>query len=102
VLGIDFILNGGLFAGLYSEPIDFLLPPEEAFRLIPLGYLSILLQVILVLWLMVSIKLDYWLEGAAFGGKIRPSAREFDVSGFAFNLNCDLAIFAGIDVYADC
>jgi hypothetical protein len=69
-LGIDFFLHGGLFAGLYSESTAFLLPPEEAFRRIPLGYLSILLLVILILWLMVRLRLDTWKEGAIFGGKL--------------------------------
>jgi len=69
-LGIDFFLHGGLFTGLYIESTAFLLPPEEAFRRISLGYLSILLLVILILWLMVRLRLDTWKEGAIFGGKV--------------------------------
>lgn len=43
MLGFDFFLNAGLLARLYLEPSPFLLPPAEAFRRIPIGYLSFLL-----------------------------------------------------------
>ena len=70
VLGIDFFLHAGLFAGLYTQSTPSLLAPEDAFRLIPLGYLSILLQIILLLWLIVSLKIQTLKEGALFGVKL--------------------------------
>jgi hypothetical protein len=62
-LGVDLFLHGGLLARIYVEPQPFLLAPEEAFRRIPLGYLTFL-------WLTASL---YWLlrrlgvRGAAAG-----------------------------------
>ena len=46
VIGFDLFLHAGVLAGIYSEPSPFLLPPEEAFRLIPLGYLSFLMLIV--------------------------------------------------------
>lgn len=43
MLGVDFLLNGSFFARLYQDGGSFLLPPMEAFRRIPLGYLAFLL-----------------------------------------------------------
>jgi len=43
MVGLDFVLNAGLFAGMYQEGGPFLLPPLEAFRRIPLGYLAFLI-----------------------------------------------------------
>ncbi len=70
VLGIDIFFHGGLFAGLYTQSDPSLLAPENAFRLIPLGYLSILLQIILLLWLVGRLKIQTWKEGALFGCKV--------------------------------
>lgn len=70
VLGIDFFFHGGLFTGLYTQSDPSLLAPENAFRLILLGYLSILLQIILLLWLIVRLEILTWKEGALFGGKV--------------------------------
>ncbi|MEJ2412947.1 MAG: hypothetical protein P8Y34_08130, partial [Anaerolineales bacterium] len=55
VLGFDFFLHGGLLASLYTKPSPFLLPPEQAFRLIPLGYLAFLIFEIFLVWLMVRL-----------------------------------------------
>ncbi len=67
VLGFDFFLHGGLLAGLYAEPSPFLLPPEEAFRLIPLGYLAFLVWEIFLVWLMMRLKVNGWRSGMVFG-----------------------------------
>lgn len=64
VLGIDFFIHAGLLAGLYLEPSPFLLPPVEAFRRIPIGYLSFLLLCGFLLWLML--RLDVRRIGAGF------------------------------------
>jgi hypothetical protein len=42
-VAFDLLLHGGLLAGHYVEPGPFLLPPEDAFRRIPLGYLAFLI-----------------------------------------------------------
>ncbi|NOR83586.1 MAG: hypothetical protein GQ526_08850 [Ardenticatenales bacterium] len=67
VLGFDFLLHGGLLARLYAEPSPFLLPAEDAFRLIPLGYLSFLVFIILLVWLMVRRKIGGASRGLLFG-----------------------------------
>ena len=43
MLGLDFLLNGALFARIYQSGGSFMLPPVEAFRRIPLGYLAFLI-----------------------------------------------------------
>lgn len=67
ILGFDFFLHGGLLARLYAEQSSFLLPPEDAFRLIPLGYLAFLVFEIFVMWLMLRLNVSGWLSGMVFG-----------------------------------
>ena len=43
MLGLDFLLNGAVFARIYQDGSAFMLPPAEAFRRIPLGYLAFLI-----------------------------------------------------------
>jgi hypothetical protein len=42
MLGLDFLLNGAVFAGIYQGGSPFLLAPMDAFRRIPIGYLAFL------------------------------------------------------------
>lgn len=70
MLGFDFLLHAGLLAKLYFQPSPFLLSPREAFRLIPLGYLSFLILIILQLWLMIRLKISGWRKGLRFGLKL--------------------------------
>ena len=70
MLGVDFFLHGGLLARLYQQPSPFLLPPSDAFRRIPLGYLAALLLCFLLLWLMLRLELVGWRQGLAFGLKL--------------------------------
>ncbi len=51
-LGFDLFLHAGLLARLYARPSSFLLPPEAAFRRIPLGYLAFLILTVALWWLM--------------------------------------------------
>jgi hypothetical protein len=67
VIGFDFLLHAGVLASLYTDPYPFLLPPERAFALIPVGYLSFLILVILVVWLMVRLEISGWKSGFTFG-----------------------------------
>ncbi len=67
VIGFDFLLHGGILARLYVKSSPFLLPPEDAFRLIPLGYLSFLVFIFLLVWLMVRQEIDGWSSGLVFG-----------------------------------
>lgn len=52
MMGIDLFVHGGLLAELYSRPSTFLLPLQDAFNLIPIGYLSFLLLAVMLVWLM--------------------------------------------------
>jgi hypothetical protein len=51
-VGFDFFLHAGILALVYLEPSPFLLPPEVAFRRIPLGYLSFLCLTLALFWLL--------------------------------------------------
>jgi hypothetical protein len=70
MLGVDLPLHGGLLAKFYLQPGPFLLPPARAFQLIPLGYLSFLLLAVLLVWLMLTLKIQGWRSGLLFGLKV--------------------------------
>ena len=70
MLGFDFLLHAGLLARLYVKPSPFLLPPETAFRLIPLGYLSFLIMALLMTWLMVTQRVEGVRNGLIYGLKL--------------------------------
>jgi hypothetical protein len=70
MLGLDFFLHAGLLAGLYLQSSPFLLSPLTALTLIPVGYLSLLLLTILLIWLMIRLELAGWREGLFFGLKL--------------------------------
>jgi hypothetical protein len=67
MVGFDLLLHGGLLAGFYVADDPFLLPPMQAFRLIPLGYASFLLNAILLVWLMRRLIVRTARDGAIFG-----------------------------------
>lgn len=64
------VLDPGLLAWLYVAPSPFLLPPETAFRLIPLGYLSFLIMALLLTWLMVQQGVEGGRDGLIYGLKL--------------------------------
>jgi hypothetical protein len=70
MLGVDFLLHGGLLANIYAQESPFLLSQLEAFRKIPIGYLSFLLITALLLWLMLRIGVVGWRRGRVFGLKL--------------------------------
>lgn len=70
MIGVDFLLHAGLLANLYVQPSPFLLPPESAFKLIPLGYLSFVLLAVLLVWLMLKLRIQGWRGGFLFGLKL--------------------------------
>jgi hypothetical protein len=67
MIGSDFFLHAGVLAHLYLEPSPFLVPPERAFALIPVGYLSFLGLAILLTWLMARLGIQGWCQGGIFG-----------------------------------
>jgi hypothetical protein len=66
-LGVDFFLHGGLLANLYVQPSPSLLPLSEAFKWIPLVYLSGLLLCVLLLCVMLRLGLAGWRQGLSCG-----------------------------------
>jgi hypothetical protein len=66
----DFFQNAGLFAKLWIESRSALLPPEQLFERIPLGYLSFLITSSMFVWLMVRLGISGSKQGALFGLKI--------------------------------
>jgi hypothetical protein len=67
---LTFFLRAGVLARLYVEPSPFLLSPERAFALNPVGHLSFLGLTILLIWLMVRLGIQGWRQGAVFGLKL--------------------------------
>lgn len=66
-VGFDFLLHGGILAGLYADPGPFLLPAEDAFRRIPLGYLSFLVLTAGLYWLLLRLGVRDTLAGFRVG-----------------------------------
>lgn len=69
-IGFDFFQHAGLFAKLWLESRSAFLPPEQLFKLIPLGYLSFLISSSMLVWLTVRFSISGWKQGALFGLKI--------------------------------
>lgn len=67
MIGFDFFLHAGVLAPLYQQKSAFLLPPERAFALIPIGYLSFLGLAVLLIWLMHKLNVQGWQKGTLFG-----------------------------------
>jgi hypothetical protein len=70
-VGVDLFLHGGLLARLYAVPSGFVLPPDQAFRRIPLGYAAFLLLTAALYWLYRRIDVRGvgagWRHGFAIG-----------------------------------
>jgi hypothetical protein len=66
-LAIDFLVHGALLTRWYEQGSLSLLPLEEAFARIPLGYLSFFLLVVLIVWLCMRLELSGAREGLGFG-----------------------------------
>ncbi|MGK2935732.1 MAG: hypothetical protein ACSLFE_10890 [Gemmatimonadaceae bacterium] len=66
-VAFDLFLHGGLLARLYMEPSPFLLPLEDAFRRIPLGYATFLGLTIALYWLLARLGVRGWRRGMRYG-----------------------------------
>jgi hypothetical protein len=51
-LGVDLFLHAGVLARLYAVKSPFVLPAEQAFGRIPVGYLAVLLLTAALFWLL--------------------------------------------------
>src|SRR5512142_1084815 len=67
MISFDFFLHAGLLARLYLTPSPFLLPATTAFRLIPVGYLSVLVLALILVWLMTRLQITMAWPGGVFG-----------------------------------
>ncbi len=67
MVGLDFLLHGGLLARFYITDNAFLLSPLEAFQRIPLGYAALLLMAILLVWLLPRFSFGNWRQALWFG-----------------------------------
>ena len=95
MLGVDFFLHAGLLAGMYQRASPFLLPPVEAFRLIPVGYLAFLLLAVLLLWLMLRLEIRGARAGFSFGLRLGLLAWGALTLGLASISTADLDLLVG-------
>jgi len=70
VIGFDLFLHAGILSPLYKDPGTFLLSPETAFKLIPVGYLSFAILILLLAWLMIRSEVSGLSSGFVFGLKV--------------------------------
>jgi hypothetical protein len=70
MIALDLLLNAGLFAKLWLVPDTFLLPPENLFRRLPLGYAAFLLQAVAYVWLTQLVGARTWKRASLFGLKL--------------------------------
>ena len=66
-IGFDFFLHAGILKNWYESPVPFLLPQQDAFRLIPLGYASFFLLTVLLMWMMLKTGITGGKKGFIFG-----------------------------------
>ena len=66
-IAVDFFLNGGVFASYFSSGDSFIVSTSEAFVRIPLGYISLLLLVLVLAFLV------YWKSGLTVYGGVKMS-----------------------------
>ncbi|MGZ9275340.1 MAG: hypothetical protein ACXW34_11435 [Nitrospira sp.] len=69
-LGFDLLLHGGLLARLYMTPSPFLLPPADAFRRIPFGYLAFLVLTVALDWLLRRLGVRGAADGFRHGSSV--------------------------------
>jgi hypothetical protein len=67
MLGLDFLLNGALFARMYQNGDTFMLAPTEAFRRIPLGYLAFLIVALAIVETAHRLGITRVAEGLRLG-----------------------------------
>jgi hypothetical protein len=67
MLGLDFLLNGALFARMYQAGGPFFLAPGDAFGRIPLGYLAFLILAIAIVEIAHRLRLATWADGVRLG-----------------------------------
>jgi hypothetical protein len=95
VIGFDFFLHAGLLNRLYSDDHPFLLAPEQAFEMIPVGYVAFLLLILLLTWLMLEQGISGGREGAVFGLQVGGLTWAAFILGLISIANVPLRLMAG-------
>jgi hypothetical protein len=67
MVGLDFVLNAALLAGMYQHGGTFLLTPAELFQRIPLGYASFLVLAVGITELALRLGATRMSEGIRLG-----------------------------------
>jgi hypothetical protein len=67
ILGLDFLLNGALFARMYQGGGPFMLPPAEAFRRIPLGYMAFFILAVSIVEIVYRLGITRITQGMLLG-----------------------------------
>lgn len=67
MIGTDFLIHGGILANTYIQKSPFLLPAEDAFIRIPLGYLSFIFLAILLYYVLTMQQNTTRLSGLKTG-----------------------------------
>jgi hypothetical protein len=80
MLGLDFLLNGALFARMYQGGGAFMLAPSEAFRRIPFGYAAFLMLA------MGIVEIAHRLGVTTIAGGIRLGLAVGDIFGAVWAL----------------
>ena len=94
-VGFDLFLHGGLLARIYADPSPFVLPPEEAFRRIPLGYLAFLVLTVGLYWLLRRLAVRGSLAGLRYGAVAGAVVWGAMVVGLASISTATLPLLAG-------
>lgn len=81
MLGLDFLLNGAIFARMYQDGGAFMLAPVEAFHRIPLGYLAFLILAVGI------VEIAYRLRVIRIAGGIRLGLATGGVFGVTWGLS---------------
>jgi hypothetical protein len=68
MVGLDFVLHAGLLAPLFDWDSPFLLPAQEAFARIPLGYLALLVLAAALAWALPRCGIERGRAGALLAG----------------------------------
>ncbi len=69
-VALDFFFHAGLFSKIFTRNNPALLGARELFYRIPFGYLSFLIFIVIIYWLLSKLKIQTWKEGFWFGIKL--------------------------------
>jgi hypothetical protein len=95
MVGMDLGLHAGLLAPLYRWDGTFLLPPEQAFIRIPVGYGSLLVLAVGMAWLLERLDVTSAWRGALVAGSVGAVGAASLLLGLWTISTADPALLAG-------